>query len=84
MPCRSRLPLLLIALALAVPALPACAPQRKKSEVRAEEGTAALNDAMAARRKRILAMLPADDDPGSEEHPWLAWVKRAVATTPAN
>lgn len=84
MPLSSRLPLLLIALALALPALPACGPQKKKSEIRAEEGTAALNDAMAARRKRILAMLPADDDPGSEEHPWLAWVKRAVATTPAN
>ncbi len=81
---RFRFLFLLVAATLAVPALPGCGPQKKKSEIRAEEGAAALNEAMAARRKRILAMLPTDDEPGSEEHPWLAWIKRAVATTPAN
>lgn len=79
-----RLLSVLIALAVALPVLQGCGEQKKKSEIRAEEGTANIADLLATRRARIVKQLPTSDDPGDEEHPWLAWIKRSVTTTPSN
>ena len=70
------LSLLLIA-AMTLPLMAGCGPKKKKKVLRAENGLAKLTEVMEARRKRMLAKLPATDVKGdAEEHPWLAWIKK--------
>ena len=59
--------------------LPGCGPKKKKSELRAEKGLASLDELTRTRRSRLLAMLPAGDTKGDDEHPWLAWMKKGIS-----
>ncbi len=67
-----------------IPTLPSCGEKKKKSEVKAEAAEDDLRIAMEMRRKRVVAAIPPTDDPANDEHPWLAFVKKAVQVTPAN
>ena len=71
---------------LLVTLLPACAnePKKKKSAAKSEAAATGVADVMEMRRKRIMATLPEGDEMTGDEHPWLAWVKKGVAISPAN
>jgi len=65
--------------ATAAPHLAGCGEQKKVSK--ADSATACLNELMDARRTRAVAALPASDDAGDDEHPWLAWVKKGATVS---
>ncbi len=71
---------------LLVALVPACGnePKKKKSAVKTEAAAASVAEVMEMRRKRVSATLPSGDDMGGEEHPWLEWIKKGVAVSPAN
>lgn len=74
---------LLLMLALAAP-LVGCGPKKKKkSAERAAKAEARVVELMEERRKRLAAKIPTADEKGEDEHPWLAWIKEGVASTPA-
>lgn len=66
--------------------VPACGnqPKKKKSAVKSEAAATSLAEVMDMRRKRVMATLPDGDEMTGEEHPWLAWIKKGVAISPAN
>lgn len=65
---------------------PACSnqPKKKKSVVSQESALAGVADVMEARRRRAMAAMPTGDEPEGEDHPWVEWVKKTVAVSPAN
>jgi hypothetical protein len=70
----------LIAVLLASTALTTAACDEKKKEGSKEDvGNKCLADLMDARRTRSKGFLPASDDAGDDEHPWLGWVKKAAS-----
>ncbi len=72
------LPLLLVATLLP---LSACGPKKKKKVVRAEKGTAKLEQIMLERRKRLTSTAPKDGKPGSDGgHPYLEWMSKVAGT----
>ncbi len=75
-----------LALVVAASLLSACgnAPKKKKTAVKTEAAAASVAEVMETRRKRVMAQLPDGDDMTGEEHPWLAWIKKSVAVSPAN
>ncbi len=76
-----RVTALLIAASL-TPWTSACAPKKADKGAAAENIKADIAEVMAARRKRIVSMMPTEDSPkGDDEHPWLDWVKK-IASTP--
>lgn len=81
---RFRLTSAVLAAAFVLPVLPACGEKKKKSEIRAEEGATCLKDVLEARRKRLASGIPAEDESSSDEHPWLAWIKKGVTVSPAS
>lgn len=75
-----------LAASLCLTLLPACGekPKKKKAEVKAEAAAGTVADVMEARKRRTQASIPTTDEMSGEEHPWLEWVKKSVAVSPAN
>jgi hypothetical protein len=73
-----------LTLALGLPLLPACAPKKVDKGAVNAAIQASIDDSLQNRRKRLIAALPTEDTPHVEgdEHPWLAWIKKAATTPP--
>lgn len=74
----------LLAPLLALPLLSGCDEKKKEGGSKADVAAKCLADLMDVRHKRAAASLPASDDAGEDEHPWLAWVKKNASVGQAS